>query len=126
MPSFATLNLKNQAGTETAFQPTTIDPSSKVATWLGAGASLDSKTQVSISTLLPTGRATRVRTKGKVVIPIIDSVTGLKIDEIICNVDFSIPKNSALSSRQDARAYMADFLTDTVIVNAVENFESVY
>lgn len=126
MPAFSTLNLKNQAAVETAFNPTTIDPSSKVATWLSAGSTLDNKSSASHSVLLPTGKATRVRIKQKLLIPVIDSVTGLKIDDQMVNIEFSLPKNGALADRQNLRAFAADFLTDPVVVAAIENFESVY
>lgn len=126
MPAFVTLQLKNQAAVETPFNPSSIDPSSKVATWLGAGTTLDSRVQVSASLVLPTGKQTRVRAKQRVVLPVIDPVTNLKVDEIIVNVDFSIPKNASLANRQDIRAFAADFLTDSVVVKALEDYESVY
>lgn len=126
MPAFATLNLKNQAAVETPFAPTSINASSGVATWLGAGATLDARAQASSSVVLPTGKATKVRSKQRVVFPIMDPVTGLKVDEIIINIDSSIPKNSALADRQNCRAFAADFMVDPVVVAAFENFESVY
>lgn len=56
-----------------------------------------------------------------------DSVNPLrKIDELVGTVDIVIPKQASLVDRRDLRAFIADFITDTVIVNAVENFESVY
>lgn len=126
MPAFATLNLKNQAAVETPFAPTNINASSGVATWLGAGSTLDARTQVTTSLTLPTGKATKVRFKGRISLPIIDSGTGLKVDEIIINIDASLPKNSALIDRQNSRAYAADLLADPVVVAAFENLESVY
>lgn len=126
MPAFAPLQLKNQAAVETTFAPASINPSTSVASWLGAGATLDARTQVTHSLTLPTGKGTRVRSKQRVTIPIIDPVSGLKVDEIIVNVDASIPKNSALADRQNARAYVADFMIDAVVVASYEGFESVY
>jgi hypothetical protein len=126
MPAFAVLQLKNQVGTETPFNPASINPATQVATWLGAGATLDARVQVSHSLVLPTGKSTRVRAKQRVVIPIIDSVSGQKVDEIIVNVDASIPKNSALGDRQNIRAHVADLMTDPIVVAAFENFEAVY
>lgn len=126
MPAFSTLQLKNQAGTEVSYSPVSIDPSSSMAKWLGAGASLDARAVVTGSVALPTGKSTRVRTRHKVTIPVMDSITGQKIDEVIVQVDFSIPKNCPLLDRQNARAAMADLLVDPVMVAAIENFESVY
>lgn len=126
MPAFATLNLKNQAAVETPFAPTNINMSTSVATWLGAGSTLDARITCSSSVLLPTGKATKVRSKQRIVVPLMDPVTGLKIDEIIINIDASIPKNSPLLDRQNARAFTADFMVDPVVVAAFENFEAVY
>lgn len=49
-----------------------------------------------------------------------------KVDDLIASVEFVLPKQSALADRQNLRAYLADFLTDSVIVNALEKFEAVY
>jgi len=37
-----------------------------------------------------------------------------------------MPKNSALATRRDLRAYVTDYLSDTLITKAIENFESPY
>jgi len=49
-----------------------------------------------------------------------------KVDELICNVEFVLPARSLKADRQDLRAHIADFLVDTVIVKAIEDFEGVY
>lgn len=126
MPAFSTLQLKNQAAIETSFSPASINPATSVVSWLGAGATLDARTQVTHSLVLPTGKGTRVRSKQRVTIPVIDTITGTKVDEIIVNIDASIPKNSALADRQNIRAYVADLMTDSVVVKSYEDFESVY
>lgn len=127
MPAFATINLKNQAATETAFTPADINPSTKVARFLGAGASYDAKPIVTVSTTLPSGSSTKVRIRGKISLPIMDPVDSTrKIDEVIGTFEFSFPRSSALADRQNCRAFLADLAVDPVIVAAVENYESVY
>lgn len=127
MSAFATLNLKNQAATEVPFAPASIDPSNKVITWLGAGASYDAKPKATLLLNLPKAGASRVRIQGKVSIPVMDAIeTTKRIDENLATFDFSLSKNSTLLDRQNLRAHIADFLTDAVIVAMVEQFENVY
>lgn len=127
MSQFATLSLENQAGTEVPLTVSTIDRTSNVATWTGAGSAFDARIKASFSITLPTARSTRAKVKAKVIIPVMSPVDPtVKVDENIVNIDFSLPKNSVLLDRQNLRAMAADFLTDPVIVAAIENFEGVY
>jgi hypothetical protein len=127
MPAFANISLKNQAAVEVVYTPADIDPTSSVARYLGAGASFDARPQVTISTSYPKGNSTKVKVKGKIVFPVMDTLdTTKKVDENIGQFEFSMSKSSALLTRQDLRAALADFLVDTTVVTAVENFESVY
>ncbi len=127
MTQLATLQLKNQAATEVTFAVNGVNYSNNVASWATAGSSYDAKTVATFSLVPPTSKATRARVKLKVSIPIMDAVqTTLKVDELIANVELVLPKIAVLADRQNLRAYIADFLTDTVVVNAVENFEGVY
>lgn len=127
MPAFANLSLKNQAATEVVYTPADIDPSTGVARYIGAGASYDARPQVTISTSYPKGNSTKVKVKGKIVFPVMDTVdTTRKVDENIAQFEFSLSKTSALLTRQDLRAALADFLVDATVVSAIEGFESVY
>lgn len=127
MPAFANISLKNQAAVEVVYTPADIDPTSSVARYLGAGASFDARPQVTISTSYPKGNSTKVKVKGKIVFPVMDTLdTTKKVDENIGQFEFSMSKSSALLTRQDLRASLADFLTDPTVVTAVENFESVF
>lgn len=127
MTQFATIQLKNHAGTETSFTVQGISYTNGVASWAAAGTSYDASRTATFSLQQPTARSTRARIRAKVTIPIMDPVNPLrKVDELLATVDIALPKQSALADRRDLRAFIADFLTDTVIVNAVENFESVY
>lgn len=127
MSAFATLNLKNQAGTEVAFAPAQIDPSTKIARWLASGSSYDAKPSAQIVVDLPKNGSTRIKVKGKVSIPVMDPIDASKrIDENLCAFEFSLSKTSVLLDRQNLRAHIADFLTDAVVVAAIEQFEAVY
>lgn len=126
MPALANLVLKNQAAADVTFAPVNIQSATGVANWMGAGATLDNRTHVSSSVTLPTGKATKVRGKQKVTVPVLDPVTGVKVDEIIINIDFAIPRVAVLADRQNARAYAASLLTNAITVAMVENYESVY
>jgi hypothetical protein len=129
MSTFAAVSLKNQAGTETPFLPTTVERTSNVnvANYAVTGTVYDSRHKLSLSLQLPSSKSTRAKIKAKLVVPIMSAVDPLiKLDESIVNVDFSLPKNSALLDRQNIRAYCADLLTDAVIIAMIENFEGVY
>lgn len=127
MSAFATLQLKNQAATEVSYSPADIDPSTGIARWLGAGAVFDAKPVVTLSVSYPKGTSGKVRVRGKISVPIMDTVdTTKKVDENIATFEFSLSKKSVLLSRQDLRAALADFCIDSTVVKAVEDFESVY
>lgn len=127
MTAFATLQLKNDAATEVSFTVEGINYQTNVAAWTNAGVSYDASRRATFSMLAPTARSTRARIRLKVAIPIMDPVlTTKKIDELIANVELVLPKSSTLADRKDLRAFIADFLTDAVVTNAVNNFESVY
>lgn len=127
MTAFSTLSLKGDSGTEVAFTVEGINYQTNVASWVNAGASYDASPRATFSLVPPTSRSTRARMRLKVAIPIMDAVSGaIKVDELIGNVELVLPKNSTLADRKDLRAFIADFLTDAIVVNAVNNFESVY
>lgn len=127
MSQLATLQLKNQAGVEVNFAVNGVNYTNNVASWSAAGASYDAKTIATFSLVPPTTKSTRARLRLKVTVPIMDAVqTTLKVDELIANVELVLPKTSVLADRQNLRAFIADFLTDAVVVAAVENFEGVY
>lgn len=127
MTQFATLQLKNDAAIEVPFTVEGINYQTNVAAWVNAGVSYDASKRVTFSMISPTSRSTRARLRLKVAIPIMDPVlTTRKADELIANVELVLPKSSTLADRKDLRAYIADLLTDAVVTNAVNNFESVY
>lgn len=129
MSAFATLNLKNQAGTETAFLPTTVERNNSVnvANWAVTGSVYDARHKASASLQLPSAKSTRAKIKLKVTVPLMSVLdANIKTDESIINIDFSIPKSAPLLDRQNLRAYAADLLIDAMVIAMVENFEGVY
>lgn len=127
MPAFNTLQLKDQSATERSFAPASINSASGVINWMRDGDSYDSRQSATLLVTLPKTNTSRVKIRGKVSIPVMDPVyTEKKTDELIASFEFSLPKNAVLTDRQDLRAYLADFLTDAVVIAAVEDFESVY
>lgn len=127
MSAFTILQLKNHAASEVSYSPADIDPKTGIARWLGAGSVYDARPQVTLSVAYPQGNGTKVRVRGKIVVPIMDSVdTTKKVDEQIATFEFSLSKRSTLLERQNLRAALADFCIDTVIVKAIEDFESAY
>lgn len=126
MPAFAATTLKDSADADVAFIPTTID-SNGVALSMTDSASFDACHRLSTSTTLPKSGGTVIRTKQKVVIPVMDAVdTSKKLNEIIVNIEYVMPKNSPVKLRKDAAAYVSTLAKHAVTINAVENFESQY
>lgn len=127
MAAITTLSLKNFATTEVDFVPSKIDSQTGVVSYATSSSSFDGRNLATISITLPKTNSTRVKVKGKVAIPIMDTVYAeRKIDEVIASFEFSMPKNSTLATRRDLKAFLADYLTDSVVTKAIENFESPY
>lgn len=127
MTQFTTLNLKDDSASEVAFTVEGINYQTNVASWVNVGSFYDESPRATFSLVPPTARASRARVRAKVTIPIMDSVSGaIKVDELIANVEFVLPKNSNLNQRKNLRAFLVDFVNDNVVINAIQNFESVY
>jgi len=127
MSQFTTLVLKDTAGTDVNFLNSRIDYASGVATWLGVGSTFDGKTKVTFSMTLPSAKTTRARIKVKVAIPIMDPLDATKkVDEIVFNGEYVLPKNSINTSRQLLQAYVISLFGTSVLDRAVFAFEGVY
>lgn len=127
MTQFVAITLKDRAAADAVFSNTNINYVNGVATWKNSGVSYDTGRLASFSLSIPTAKSTRCRIKAKMVIPLVDPLDSTKkIDELIANVEFVIPKQSVLTARQDLRALIVSFLGSDAIVAAVNNFEGVY
>jgi len=127
MTQFAAVALADKDAATVSFAANAINYQTGVANWRVAGTSFDVSPSLTFSMSLPTAKSSRFRVKGKVTNPIPDAVQpSLKVDEIIINFDFSIPKSSTLAQRQNALAYMKSFLASTVIDSASTTLNGVF
>lgn len=130
MTAFAAQNLKNNAGSNIAFVPQNINPNG-VATWAtSAETTYDAKKVLSISSTVPSAKATKARMKVKIMVPYMFDVGGgslVKQDESLITLDVAVPKNMALTDRQDLQAFMKSVLTDaTFVSNFMSAFEGIF
>lgn len=127
MTQFVDLTVTDSASVARIFKVSTIDYSSGVATWLGSGASYDAQPPITFNIKTPSARSNRTRVRARIVIPIMDPVlTTKKVDEVIGEVTFNIPKTATLLQRQDLRVLLRNLLLDNIMINAVETSQGVY
>lgn len=131
MTAFASQNLKNNAGSNVAFAPQTINSTNGVASWAtSAETTYDMKSFLSISSSVPSAKSSKARMKVKISVPLIfTDVEGRtsKTDEAIATLDIAIPKNMVLLDRQNLQAYMKSVLTDaSFVTNFMSAFEGIY
>jgi hypothetical protein len=127
MTAFASLSLQNNAAVAQTFTPNSIDREG-VATWLTTSeAVFDARRRASLSVRHPKNGSSVVRIKGRVLIPIMDTIdTTKKVAEAYADVSFVIPKQANQTQRLDLRKYAAELTTNAVMTAAVDLFESVY
>lgn len=126
MSAFATVALTNEAAATVNFTPLNLD-NTGVARWGTANSVYDAKSLLSMKVDLPSGKSTRIKVKQKLTIPVMDAVDAtLKIDELICNVEFSLPKSATQTQRLDMRKYAATLLAHAITTAAVDVFEGIY
>lgn len=119
--------LPNYAAAAQTFAVNGVSYQTGVTTWLRPGASFDAAIPLTFSIKLPDSKSTRTRIKAQIKIPIMDPVlTTKKIDELIGEITFSIPKTATLVQRQDLRTYLCNFQLNDVIINAVEQNQGAY
>jgi len=128
MTAFSNLAINDSVPTSRIFAVSNIDYASGVATWLYAGASYDASTILSMSVKPPSAKSTRTRIRVRLQVPIMDPVfTTKKIDELIGEVTFSIPKTSTALQRADLKAFLGNFFGGSYpLQNAVISSEGVY
>lgn len=125
MTAFAAFTLENASNQPVAFNPqSTKDGISK---WFDTNTVYDAKRAITMSLTLPKNGSTVIRSKMKVVIPIMDTIdVSKKVGEAYANIEFVLPKSSALVVREDLRRFAENLLGTAVVTAAVSNFESVY
>lgn len=127
MSAFANMTLNNNAAVAVVFNPQSID-SNQVATYMvSADGILDAKRRASISVTLPKNGSVVSRVKGKIVVPVMDTVeTTKKIGEVIVNIDAAIPKVASETQRLDALAFAKNLLGHANMTAAFQNLEAIY
>lgn len=126
MPAFAALTLTDHAAANIVFGPTAIDANG-VAKWLGPETVFDGKKSVTQSISLPKNGSSVVRVKQRIAIPVMDTVdTTKKIGEAYVNVEYVMPKQAALATRLDLKAFLVDLAGESLTTNALTSFESAY
>lgn len=125
MTAFAAFTLEDASSQPVAFNPqSTKDGISK---WFDTNTVYDAKRAITMSLTLPKNGSTVIRSKMKVVIPIMDTIdVSKKVGEAYANIEFVLPKSSALVVREDLRRFAENLLGTAVVTAAVSNFESVY
>jgi len=127
MTQLADLIVVDGSAANQTFFVQNVDYTTGVASWATTAASFDAARVISFSLRPPSKTSNRVRIRAKVVIPIMDPVlTTKKIDELVGEISFSIPKTAASLARGDLRAFVRNFLSDNVVINAVNTFQGVY
>lgn len=138
MAAIAVLTLANGETTPVnhTFSPVNIDAAG-VAKWADriGGIALGYPV-VTMSLRQPSKGSRNYKLTAKVVTPVLEvtspsTATGIqpaptKAYDILMTVDMVLPERSTLQQRKDASAFLRNFLSNAVITNAVENFESVY
>lgn len=126
MSAFANLVLQNNAAANVTFTPSAID-SSGVATWYSTHAVLDGRPRATLQVLNPKNGSTVARVKGKVVLPVMDTVdTSKKVGECLGTFEFVLPKQATETNRLDIRKMVDTMIQNAVTTAAVQYIESVY
>jgi hypothetical protein len=126
MTQFVPIVLTDSGAGSRTFNPLNINYQNGVATWKTNGGSFDNGQSLSFSLSVPTAKSSRCRIKAKVVIPILGVLDQAKVDELICNIEFVVPKNADTDLRNDLLAFSQQLLEEDVIQNAIGSFQGVY
>lgn len=128
MPAFAAVTLDDGAGTpvSTTFNPSQIDLNG-VAKYFETNDVFDARRSISSFVRLPSKGSQVARVQLKVVTPVMDdTISTLKVGDVMCNIEFVIPKRASAAQRADILAFAASYLAEDSVVAAVNDLESVY
>lgn len=138
MSAIAPLTLADGQATPVnhTFNPVNVD-SNGVAKWADriGGIALGFPV-VTVSLRQPTAASRNYKLVAKVVTPVLDisspsTATGIqpapsKAYDLTANIEFVLPERSTLQQRKDLMAYVKNFMANAAMVNAINDFESVY
>jgi hypothetical protein len=127
MSAFTTVTITNYAVANVVFSPAKID-SKGLAKWMApATVVFDDKPALTLLVREPQNGSSVARVSGKITVPVMDTVdTTKKIGDTIASFEFTLPKQSTLTQRRDAKALLVSLLANAAITDAVENLASVY
>jgi len=128
MSAFAAVTLDDGQSTPApvVFSPSTIDVNG-VARYYEGSDVFDARRSISSFVRLPSKGSQVARVQLKVVTPVMDDTTPtLKVGDVMCNVEFVIPKRATAQQRADILAFAANYLADASVVSSVTNLESIY
>lgn len=108
------------------FTPSSIDAQGVAKLFATGSGGFDTRQGISLSVKIPKAGGTVARVTAKVVVPVLDSVTGLKTGEAIATAEFVLPKVAGSSERNQLLSLLESFLGDPAVVAAVEDLESIY
>lgn len=129
MSAFAPISLDDGQATPAShtFSPSVIDPNGVARLFDNSVETFDGRPAISLGVKLPKNGSQVARVTAKVVVPVMDSIDDTKkIGEVIGNVEFVIPKGATAAQRADILAYVANFLADASVEDAVTKLESIY
>lgn len=124
MSAFATLTI-NDGTAGVAFVPTSLV--NNLALWrYNSGIIYETAYMVTMSVSLPSAKSKVARVKQKVVIPVFDPITDAKTGELVCNIEFILPRDSQNADRVKLRNFAKNLIADAVTTAAVDTFAGIY
>jgi len=127
MPAIAALSLSDGTASR-SYVPQSIEGNLATYTYQPAGTtSLDARWKITHSVSLPKAGSVVVRTKSKLVIPVMDTVdTSKKVADIMATVDFVLPTRSLKADRTALWTTLSNLIVNAITTSAVEDFNNVY
>jgi hypothetical protein len=130
MTAIAALTIADGQATPVShtFSPVSID-NTGVAKWADrSGGFPAGYPTITMQVREPRGNSSKYRVSGKVTVPIVETVDGVQTvtNSFVMNFDSSIPASSTQSARDDAYAYLKNFLSTQTVSDAMTDLEAVY
>lgn len=126
MGQAANIVLNDGAGTPVAVTFTPLKASPDLTVWKDRRlAKLIYWPEVSVSTSLPSTKRNSTRSELRVAIPVVDAVTGLVTDTIRGICTFTLPQNAASSDINNAYAFTANALANTLVKAALRDIDPI-
>lgn len=126
MPAIAALVLADHSAVNVSFAPV-AQTQDGVVTYVSNESVYDAKRKITWSVSQPKSGSSVARIKGKIVIPVMDTVdTSKKLGEAVLNVEAILPKISSDTHRLDLKAFAVALLSHAVSTAGFTSYEGVY